>query len=162
IDPQPSRTFTVDVGGKPVPLKQRPPGHRCYAYVLEPPSDKQDEEEAVYKVLISTGPQRDSAGNLENVAAGDLKMEVVFVLESSDFMKKTFKGDDRKPLLGYLQDLVHQIAGEIKSDKELAGAVRLGFAQYWDNVPYNEGDRRLEMTRETGQKRDDIVALLKK
>ena len=45
------------------------------------------------KVLVSTGPQGGSSGDVDSVEAAETKLEVVFVLESSDFMKKKFKGE---------------------------------------------------------------------
>jgi hypothetical protein len=163
IEPLPDRTFEVDLGGKKTArLKARPPGHRSYAFVLARPAQRKDEDESDYQVLVSTGPQGGSTGGVETVEAAETKLEVVFVLESSDFMKKKFKGDDKKPLLGYLQDLVREVVEEVQKDRQLAGAVRLGFVQYWDDVPWKENDKRLELPAGTEAQKKRDAELLRK
>jgi hypothetical protein len=149
IRPQADRTFVFRTRVKDreeeVALDALPEKgtHRCYGFVLEKPDETKDEDDAVYKLFVSTGAQADSAGNVEVPNEEETKLEIVFVLESSDFMNKRY-GDDKKRLLDHLQDVVKLIAGEIGRDPELAKAVRLGFVQYWDNVGWRAGDRRLE------------------
>jgi len=114
---------------------------RYYGFVLEKLNDTMDGDNPTYKILLSTANLPDSKGthSVEPDVFGT-KLEIVFVLESTEFLNRTFSGD--KKLIDYLKDFVETLVTEATRDKERKQAIRLGFVQYWDNVPWQEHDPR--------------------
>lgn len=86
--------------------------------------------ESQYPIVVYTGPinNKDARGR-DDIT--DLKLEVIFVLESTDFMLGKF-GD--VVLLDLIKDLLRDLVQSIRSDPELAGAVRLGVVEYQDST----------------------------
>lgn len=144
IDPQPGRAFAFKGSDQKLNRQNAAPeGKRRYALITETPKeDKGDDTE--YPVVIYAGNVQavGSEGTLakERNELSNVKLEIMFVIESTDFMK--VKWDDR-PLLDYLKDFVKDVIGSIHQTPSLEGAVRLGFAEYQDNVPAAKFTSRL-------------------
>lgn len=138
IEPQGERAFEIKLnGGGSAKQNATPEGKRRYALITNPPKvDVGDDNE--YPVIVY-------AGNVQGVGEGgviarqrnelaDVKLEIVFVVESTDFMLNKFSGDSR-PLFDYLKDTIRETLDLLSMQKSLAGAVRVGFVEYQDNVP---------------------------
>lgn len=138
IEPQRDRKFTVEVtGGGKAEQNATPEGKRRYALITSAPeAERGDDTE--YPVVVY-------AGNVQGLSEGgtlsrqrnelrDVKLEIMFVIESSDFMVMKNK-DDSKSLLDYVKENVFGVLGDIRTDKTLRDAIRVGFAEYKDSVP---------------------------
>lgn len=139
IDPQKDRAFELQItGGGSARQNAAPEGKRRYALISNPPkAEKGDDSE--YPVVVY-------AGNVQGVGQGgtlakqrnelrDVKLEIVFVIESTDFMVQPWTKMDPKRLFDYLKDTIRETLATLKSNDQLKGAVRLGFVEYQDNVP---------------------------
>lgn len=139
IDPQRDRAFEVSLsGGGSAKQNATPEGKRRYALISNSPvAEKGDDTE--YPVIVY-------AGNVQGMGQGgtlakqrnelrDVKLEIMFVIESSDFMFIKFNKDEEKALLDYVKESIRSLITEIRKDEEMRKAVRLGFAEYKDGVP---------------------------
>ncbi len=136
IDPQKERAFELNVtGGGTARQNATPEGKRRYALITQTPAaEKGDDTE--YPVVVyagnvqgvgQQGTLNKQRNDLENV-----KLELMFVIESTDFMVEKY--DDR-PLFDYLKDAIRETVDVIREDSGLKGAIKLGFTEYQDNVP---------------------------
>jgi len=139
IEPQRDRAFEVNVtGGGSARQNATPEGKRRYALITNAPSaEKGDDTE--YPIVVY-------AGNVQGLGQGgtltkqrnelrDVKLEIMFVIESSDFMFAELNKDDKKPLLEYVKTSIRDLVADLRKDEEIRKAVRLGFAEYKDSVP---------------------------
>lgn len=144
IDPQKERAFELNVtGGGTARQNATPEGKRRYALITQTPvAEKGDDTE--YPVVVyagnvqgagQQGTLKKQRNDLENV-----KLELMFVIESTDFMLNKY--DDR-PLFDYLKNAIRETVEVIKADSGLKGAVKLGFTEYQDNVPKAKFTSRL-------------------
>lgn len=136
IDPQKERAFELNVtGGGTARQNATPEGKRRYALITQTPAaEKGDDTE--YPVVVyagnvqgvgQQGTLNKQRNDLENV-----KLELMFVIESTDFMVEKY---DNRPLFDYLKDAIRETVDVIREDSGLKGAIRLGFTEYQDNVP---------------------------
>lgn len=132
LQPVPGRTFSVALdAGTRADLDTVPEGKRRFALVMDAP----DSNDAPFPVVVYAGNvQTEGAGGTlarERNQLRDLKLEVVFVLETTDFLLNTFDdvnvGDSVKGVIRQAGDLIRQ-------NKELQGAVRLGLVEYQDTT----------------------------
>ncbi|MES2789208.1 MAG: hypothetical protein V4719_06265 [Planctomycetota bacterium] len=139
INPQGDRAFELQLaGGGSAKQNAVPDGKRRYALISNAPeTEKGDDSE--YPVIVY-------AGNVQGVGQGgtlakqrnelrDVKLEIVFVIESTDFMLAKYDKNDPKRMFDYLKDMIRETIGTLRSNEKLKGAVRLGFVEYQDNVP---------------------------
>ena len=139
IDPQRDRAFEVNlIGGGSAKQNASPEGKRRYALISNPPAaEKGDDTE--YPVVVY-------AGNVQGLGQGgtlakqrneirDVKLEIMFVIESSDFMFAILNKEENKTLLDYVKASVRDVIEVIRKDEQIRKAVRLGFAEYKDGVP---------------------------
>lgn len=139
IDPQPERKFVVQLGaGDRAVQNATPEGKKRYALITENPmSQKGDDTE--YPVVVYAGNVESvsNAGTLarESKELSNVKLEIVFVIESSDFMFRKFNKSEDKSCLDFLKDSIRRMITDLRSDEKIRKAVRLGFAEYKDNVP---------------------------
>lgn len=139
IDPQRDRAFELNVtGGGSAKQNATPEGKRRYALISSAPTaEKGDDTE--YPVVVY-------AGNVQGFGQGgtltkqrnelrDVKLEIMFVIESSDFMFLKLNKQEDKSLLDYVKDSIRELISEIRKDQDIREAVRLGFAEYKDSVP---------------------------
>ncbi|ADG66843.1 hypothetical protein Plim_1000 [Planctopirus limnophila DSM 3776] len=136
IDPQKERAFELNVtGGGTARQNATPEGKRRYALITQTPAaEKGDDTE--YPVVVyagnvqgvgQQGTLNKQRNDLENV-----KLELMFVIESTDFMVEKY---DNRPLFDYLKDAIRETVDVIREDSGLKGAIKLGFTEYQDNVP---------------------------
>ena len=156
IDPQKERAFELNVtGGGTARQNATPEGKRRYALITQTPvAEKGDDTE--YPVVVYAGNVQ-GAGQQGTLAKQrnelkDVKLEVMFVIESTDFMLIKFQGEDRT-LFDYLKTAIRETVDVIRGDDGLKGAIRLGFAEYQDNVPKAKFTSRLscDLTDDYGQ-----------
>lgn len=144
IDPQKERAFELNVtGGGTARQNATPDGKRRYALITQTPAaEKGDDTE--YPVVVYAGNVQGAGqqgtltkqrNDLENV-----KLELMFVIESTDFMVEKY--DDR-PLFDYLKNAIRETVDVIRKDDGLKGAIKLGFTEYQDNVPKAKFTSRL-------------------
>lgn len=139
IDPQRDRAFELNVvGGGSAKQNATPEGKQRYALITNPPAaEKGDDTE--YPVVVY-------AGNVQGLGQGgtltkqrnelrDVKLEIMFVIESSDFMFAVLNKEDNKTLLEYVKASIRDLIAELRKDEGIRKAVRLGFAEYKDSVP---------------------------
>lgn len=144
IDPQKDRAFVLNLtGGGTARQNSTPEGKRRYALITQAPSVEQGDD-TEYPIVVYAGNVQGigqqgtlarQRNDLENV-----KLEVMFVIESTDFMVEKY--DDR-PLFDYLKSAIKETIDFIRSDDRLKGTIRLGFAEYQDNVPKAKFTSRL-------------------
>lgn len=138
IDPQRDRAFALKLDGGVVATQNAAPeGKRRYALITRAPqAEKGDDSE--YPVVAYAGNVQGlgQAGTLtkQRNELRDVKLEIVFVIESTDFMKNRFK-DDTRELFDYLKEMIRQTVATLRTNEKLKGAVKLGFVEYQDNVP---------------------------
>ncbi len=145
LQPVPGRTFSVDLGGDTrADLDTVAEGKRRFALITEAVKGKDDAEEPAYPVVVY-------AGNVQSLGAGgtiarerntlrDLKLEVVFVIESTDFMLGKF---DDVVVGDSVKGVINHAVKAIKSNPSLADAVRLGLVEYQDTSKLADFDARL-------------------
>lgn len=137
IDPQKDRAFELQVsGGGSARQNAAPEGKRRYALISNPPK-AENGDDSEYPVVVY-------AGNVQGIGQGgtlakqrnelaDVKLEIVFVIETTDFMVEKRKEDSRT-LFDDLKDTIRETVKTLKNNASLKGAVRLGFVEYQDNV----------------------------
>lgn len=144
IDPQKERAFELNVtGGGTARQNATPEGKRRYALITQAPAtEKGDDTE--YPVVVYAGNVQGAGqqgtlnkqrNDLENV-----KLELMFVIEATDFMVEKY-GD--RPLFDYLKDAIRETVEVIRKDSGLKGAIKLGFTEYQDTVPKAKFTSRL-------------------
>lgn len=147
IDPQRDRAFEVSLnGGGSAKQNATPVGKKRYALITNPPkAEKGDDTE--YPIIVYAGSVQESGqgGTLakQRNELRDVKLEIMFVIESTDFMTIKFNKDEEKVLLDYVKESIRSLTGEIRKDENMRKAVRLGFVEYQDSVPKASFTNRL-------------------
>ncbi len=138
IEPQRNRKFVVQLnGGGRAEQNATPEGKRRYALILDPPKEEKGDD-TQYPIVVyagnvqGTGEQGALARQRNELSS--VKLEIMFVIESSDFMFLENK-EEGKSRLDYIKDSIRGMIDEIRQDEEVRKAVRLGFAEYKDSVP---------------------------
>jgi hypothetical protein len=136
------REFTVeDDSGQPLARQNTktvpPAGTRRLALITRPPKDDHAEDVS-YPVVVYTGrvQDQDQGGSIaqERNQLENLKLEIVFVLESTDFMLLRYDGPESPPLLDSVKELMREIVAAFRKDPRLQGAVRFGIVEYQDTT----------------------------
>lgn len=147
IDPQPDRKFVVQLGGG-VRAEQNatPEGKKRYALITENAS-AQKGDDTEYPVVVYAGnvESTSNAGTLarESNELANVKLEIMFVIESSDYMFMKFNKSEDKGALDFIKDGIRRMLVELRADENIRKAVRLGFSEYKDNVPKASFSSRL-------------------
>lgn len=136
LEPTSDRTFEVKLDtDNTAKLKTIPGGKRRFAFITSAPSGGKDAaENGPFPVLVCTAEVRGEGARSftdELNDLKDLKLEIVFVLESTDFMLNEYDG---KRLIDYMSELANQLASTVQSDAVLAksGGVKFGIVEYQD------------------------------
>ena len=132
-EPTPDREFRVKTDKGTLKLNIVPAGKRRFAFITSA-SDSKGSDEADYDVFVCTASVQSERGAIANEARKleNLKLEVVFVIESSDFMLNPIDGI----LVGdAIKQIVESCITEIESDAELKDAARLALVEYQDTSP---------------------------
>lgn len=138
IEPQRNRKFVVQLnGGGRAEQNATPEGKRRYALILDPPKEEKGDD-TQYPIVVYAGNVQ-GAGEQGALARqrnelSSVKLEIMFVIESSDFMFLENK-EEGKSRLDYIKDSIRGMINEIRQDEDIRKAVRLGFAEYKDSVP---------------------------
>ncbi len=129
-EPTPEREFRVETRNGTLKLNVVPAGKRRFAFITGS-SDADGGDDADYEVFVCTasvqaerGALAAEARNLEN-----LKLEVVFVVESTDFLLNEFDG---MLVEDAIKEVILDCVSEIESDDSLSNAARLGIVEYQD------------------------------
>lgn len=139
IEPQRDRAFEVSLeGGGSARQNATPIGKRRYALITDTPAiERGDDTE--YPILVYSGNVQElgQSGTLakQRNELSDVKLEIMFVIESSDFMMSQQSKEDDKPLLDHVKSSIRDLLGELRKDEQIKKAVRLGFSEYKDSVP---------------------------
>jgi hypothetical protein len=134
--PVPGKAFSVDLGGgNSAELKVVPSGKRRFALVTSSSEAKDANDDLKYQVVVYAGSVQTAGtgGTLarERNEIRDLKLEIVFVLESTDFMLNTFDGVN---VGESVKNVLKQSVEAIRRNEALKGAVRLGIVEYQDTT----------------------------
>jgi hypothetical protein len=134
LEPTPDRTFVVDLGdGTRAELKIVPAGKRRFAFITASAdaADAAAAENGPFPVVVCTAEVGSSSFTDELNDLKDMKLEVMFVLESTDFMLSDFDG---KRLLDFMIELAEELARMVKADPQLSEShgVRFGIIEYQD------------------------------
>jgi hypothetical protein len=136
LEPTADKTFSVELdSGTRANLRIVPAGKRRFAFITgASEAGGGSDENGPFPVIVCTAEIRtegsrgftDELNDLRN-----LKLEVVFVLESTDFMLNKYDG---RPLTEYMIELAEQLATSVKGDAQLAKSqgVRFGIVEYQD------------------------------
>lgn len=136
LQPIPGREFTVNLeGDTAAKLNIVPEGKRRFALITSSDTASPGAETGQFQVVVY-------AGNVQSLGTGgtiakernqlrDLKLEVVFVLESTDFMLIKIDG---LTLFDVIRGVTSRVADLINADPRLKGAVRLGLVEFQDNT----------------------------
>ena len=132
--PLPDRAFRVILESETTAtLKTVPEGKRRFALITKSASAGEDPS---FPVVVYAGNVQGvgTAGTLvhERNQIRDLKLEIVFVLESTDFMLNTFDGVNQ---FDSVKGVIRKVIDAIRNNPELKGAVRIGLVEYQDSVP---------------------------
>ena len=134
--PVPGKAFSVDLGGgNSAELKVVPSGKRRFALVTSSSEAKDANDDPKYQVVVYAGSVQTvgTGGTLarERNEIRDLKLEIVFVLESTDFMLDTFDGVN---VGDSVKNILNQSVEAIQKNDALKGAVKLGIIEYQDTT----------------------------
>tara|TARA_R110002049_G_scaffold251918_5_gene426360 strand:+ start:1138 stop:3165 length:2028 start_codon:yes stop_codon:yes gene_type:complete len=146
IEPQRNRKFVVQVnGGGRAEQNATPEGKRRYALILDQPKEEKGDD-TQYPIVVyagnvqGTGEQGALARQRNELSS--VKLEIMFVIESSDFMFLENK-EEGKSRLQYIKDSIRDLIADLRQDDAVGKAVRLGFAEYKDSVPLASFTSRL-------------------
>jgi len=135
LQPVPGRFFAVDLEGEAkAELKTVPDGKRRFALVIDAPAAASDDDAAFPVVVYAGSVQSAGTGGTlarERNELRDYKLEVVFVLETTDFLLNTF---DNVNVGDSVRGVIREASAAIRQNKELQGAVRLGLVEYQDTT----------------------------
>lgn len=148
IEPQGDRAFEVHLDGAVATQKETPLGKKRFALITDSPTEEKGDD-TLFPVVVYAGNVQgiNEAGTLSQQRNDleDVKLEIVFVIESSDFMffRVNKQAGDESTLMDYVKSAIRELCDELRKDPELAKAVRLGFSEYKDNVSKAEFTSRL-------------------
>ena len=132
-EPTPDREFRVKTDRGTLKLNIVPAGKRRFAFITST-SDTKGSDEADYGVFVCTASVRSERGALATEAKKleNLKLEVVFVVEGTDFLLNKLDG----MLVGdAIKKVIVGCVSEIEADASLKDAARLGIVEYQDRSP---------------------------
>ena len=132
-EPTADREFRVQTDKATLKLNVVPAGKRRFAFITKA-SDAKGSDDADYDVFVCTASVQSERGALAAEARNseNLKLEVVFVIEGTDFMLN--KLDDM--LVGdAIKKVISDCVDEIQADSSLKDAARLGIVEYQDKSP---------------------------
>lgn len=132
-EPTPDREFRVQTGRGTLKLNIVPAGKRRFAFITSA-SDAKGSDEADYDVFVCTASVQSERGALAAEARKleNLQLEVVFVVESTDFMLNEFDG---MKIGDAVREVIESCVSEIESDSKLKDAARLGIVEFQDTSP---------------------------
>jgi hypothetical protein len=139
LEPRPSRTFTVELDkDEKAELRTLPGGTRRFAFITNSPPlvDGKENPNGPFPVVVCTQLVKSTAdGNDLNDELQDLrnlKLEVVFVVESTDFMLADFGGN--LTVKQTVQNMMKAVVRDAAEDEVLSKkkSVRFGLAEYQD------------------------------
>jgi hypothetical protein len=151
LEPTPERTFVVSAGNDTrVELKVVPTGKRRFAFITGAPQHTAGtgEENGPFPVVVCTAEVRSEGTRSFTDELNDLKdmkLEIVFVLETTDFMLSKYDG---RELHEYMCDFANQLAQSVKSDKQLSNSkgVRFGIVEYQDTSKKADFAARVQLS----------------
>lgn len=132
-EPTPDREFRVKTDKGTLKLNIVPDGKRRFAFITNA-SDTKGSDEPDYDVFVCTASVQSERGALAGEAKKleNLKLEVVFVVEGTDFLLN--KLDDM--LVGdAIKKVILGCVADIEADASLKDAARLGIVEYQDKSP---------------------------
>lgn len=143
LQPVPGRTFSVDLGsGTRANLNTVAEGKRRFALITRGAGAEGDDP--AYPVVVYAGNvQAQGAGGTlarERNQLRDLKLEIVFVIEASDFMLGEFDG---VKVGDSVKDAITKAVDSVRKNPALRDAVRFGLAEYQDTSKEADFDCRL-------------------
>ena len=132
-EPTPDREFRVKTDKGTLKLNIVPAGKRRFAFITSA-SDAKGPDEADYDVFVCTASVQSERGALAAEARKleNLQLEVVFVVESTDFMRNEFDG---MKIGDAVREVMESCVSEIESDPKLKDAARLGVVEFQDTSP---------------------------
>ncbi len=132
-EPTPDREFRVKTDKGTLKLNIVPAGKRRFAFITSA-SDTKGSDEADYDVFVCTASVQSERGALAAEARKleNLQLEVVFVVESTDFMLNEFDG---MKIGDAVREVIESCVREIESDSKLKDAARLGVVEFQDTSP---------------------------
>lgn len=132
-EPTPDREFRVKTDKGTLKLNIVPAGKRRFAFITSA-SDAKGADEADYDVFVCTASVQSERGALAAEARKleNLQLEVVFVVESTDFMLNEFDG---MKIGDAVREVMESCVSEIESDPKLKDAARLGVVEFQDTSP---------------------------
>lgn len=132
-EPTPDREFRVKTDKGTLKLNIVPAGKRRFAFITSA-SDSKGPDEADYDVFVCTASVQSERGALAAEARKleNLQLEVVFVVESTDFMLNEFDG---MKIGDAVREVIDSCVREIESDPKLKDAARLGIVEFQDTSP---------------------------
>jgi hypothetical protein len=132
--PTPERAFRVKrhTDGEILELKNVPEGRRRFAFITKSGDNRTDD--SGYEVFVCTAKVQSEKGAMKREAKKlqNTKLELAFVIESTDFLLNTFDG---VRVGDAIKDVMRGCIAEIENDDELKGAVRLGLVEFQDTSP---------------------------
>ncbi|MFM8494653.1 MAG: hypothetical protein ACKOEM_03900 [Planctomycetia bacterium] len=132
-EPTPDREFRVQTQQGTLKLNIVPAGKRRFAFITSA-SDAKGSDDTDYDVFVCTATVQQERGAMASEAKKleNLKLEVVFVIEGTDFLLN--KLDDM--LVGdAIKQVILDCIAEIEADGSLKDAARLGIVEYQDKSP---------------------------
>lgn len=132
-EPTPDREFRVQTQQGTLKLNIVPAGKRRFAFITST-SDAKGSDDADYEVFVCTASVQKERGAMAAEARSleNLQLEVVFVVESTDFMFNEFDG---MKVGDAVRGVIESCINEIESDKTLKDAARLGIVEFQDTSP---------------------------
>jgi hypothetical protein len=132
-EPTPDREFRVQTDKATLKLNIVPAGKRRFAFITSA-SDAKASDDADYEVFVCTASVQSERGALAAEARKleNLQLEVVFVVESTDFMLNEFDG---MTIGDAVREVIESCVREIESDPALKDAARLGIVEFQDTSP---------------------------
>lgn len=132
-EPAADREFRVKTDKQTLKLNVVPAGKRRFAFITSA-SDAKGTNEADYDVFVCTASVQSERGALATEARKleNLQLEVVFVVESTDFMLNEFDG---MKIGDAVREVMESCVREIDSDPKLKDAARLGVVEFQDTSP---------------------------
>lgn len=132
----PDRAFRVELGGDDAAILKDAPaeGKRRFALITKQPERDQGDDTPYPVVVYAGNVQSQGMGGAlarERNQIEDLKLEVMFVLEATDFMTGEYDG---VRLMDSVKQIVRDSMGIIGQNPDLDGAVRFGIVEYQDKT----------------------------
>ncbi len=148
IEPQGDRAFEVQLDGAVARQNATPLGKKRYALITDSAAEDRGDDTQYPVVVYSGNVQGLNEGGTLSQQRNDLedvKLEIMFVIESSDFMfaRLNKAGGDDATVMDYIKQAIRGLCADLRKDPKIAAAVRLGFAEYKDSVETAEFTSRL-------------------